>query len=119
MEQFFTDFLEAISPALQTLIISLVTLLLGQASVYVNKKYQELKGNVSADQAHLLDFIVERAVATVEQLYKDAPNEIKRANAIFIAEKALENYGIKIDLNVIEDAIEAAVFDKKPINVTE
>jgi len=55
MEQFFREFLEAISPALQALIVALVTVLLGQATVYVQKKYEQLKASVSSDKRYLLD----------------------------------------------------------------
>lgn len=112
MEQFFRDFAEAISPALQTLIVALVTALLGQASAWMAKQYQLQKSNLSQENQYLLDFFVIRAVKAVEQLYFDKPSEVKKAEAIAIVEKALAQYSINIDVDVISDAIEAAVFER-------
>jgi LL-H family phage holin len=112
MEKFFTDFLTAISPALQTLIVALVTLLLGQASVYLNKQRQILNAKLTADQRFLLDLLAERAVQTVEQIYKNEPNVIKRDEAIALVEAGLEKAGLTVDLNVVVEAIEAQVFEK-------
>jgi len=113
MEQIFQNFLDAISPALQTLIAALVTLLLGQASLYVQRKYEALKANASSDQRYFLDFLVNRAVESVEQLYAD--NETKKEEAIKIVEAALKNYGLTVDVDVIADAIESAVFVNKKV----
>jgi hypothetical protein len=115
-EQFFKDVLTAISPALQTLIVGLVTLILGQLSAYLHRKYAELKIAVSSDQRYFLDFVVSRAVDTVEQLYGTFGNSIKKTKAVEIAQAALKNYGVNVDLQVIEDAIEAALFGKKEIS---
>jgi len=113
MEQIFKEFLQAISPALQTLIVALVTLLLGQATFYVQKKYEELKASVSSDKRYLLDFLVIRAVQTVEQLYKESPNQEKKDTAIAIVEAALKDFGLSVDIDVIADAVEAGVFQHK------
>lgn len=113
MEQIFKDFLQAISPALQTLIVSLVTLLLGQAAFYLQKKYEELKTNVSSDKRYLLDFLVIRAIQTVEQFYKTETNQDKKDIAIGIVEAALKDFGLSVDIDVIADAVEAGVFQHK------
>lgn len=113
MEQAFTDFLTAISPALQALVITLATVLLGQINLYVQKKYEQIKASVASDQRYLLDFIVQRAVETVEQLYRGAEATRKKDEAIAIAQAALKNFGLNVDVDVIADAIEAAVFNRK------
>ena len=116
MEQFFREFLEAISPALQALIVALVTVLLGQATVYVQKKYEQLKASVSSDKRYLLDFLAQRAVETVEQLYKGFLPEEKKAAAVSIVEAALKDFGLSIDVDVVADAIEASLFVHKQTN---
>lgn len=113
MEKLFTDFLQAISPALQTLIVTLVTLLLGQATLYVQKKYEQLKTSVSSDKRYLLDFLAIRAIEAVEQLYKEESPKDKKDAAVAMVEAALKDFGLNIDVDVIADAIEAGVFGKK------
>lgn len=113
MEQYLKEFLTEISPALQALIITLFTVLLGQINLYVQKKYEEIKASVASDHQYLLDFIVRRAVETVEQLYKGEEPTRKRDEAIAIAQAALKNFGVTVDVAVIANAIEAAVFVRK------
>ncbi len=115
MEQIFKDFLQAISPALQATIIALATLLLGQINLYAQKKYEQIKASVASDKRYLLDFIVLRAVETVEQLYKDEAITRKKDEAILITQAALKDFGVSVDVDVIADAIEAAVFAKNRI----
>ena len=110
LAQILKDFAEAISPALQTLLVALVTALLGQASAWMVKQYQIKKVELSQENQYLLDFFVGRAIKTVEQLYFDQPSQEKKDLAIDIVEGLLAKYGFVIDVNVIADAVEAAVF---------
>lgn len=110
MQQIFQDFLTAISPALQTLLIALVTVLLGQATMWLNKHYENQKNQLAQGEQYLLDFFVSRAVRTVEQLYFDKPSQEKLSAAIDIVQSGLTQYGVNIDLGLIKSAIEAAVF---------
>ena len=57
----------------------------------------------------LLVSIVENAVQAVEQVYKDVDGDTKKSAAIAMAEAALQARGIKVDLDEIDAAIEAAV----------
>ena len=109
----FKDFLEAISPALQALLVGLVNLLLVQASLFVSAKINAAKVGLSADKQYILELVVENAVTTVEQIYYSADNMTKKNEAIAIAENALKQYNLKIDLDVIADLIEAKVFQHK------
>ena len=113
MEQIFKDFLEAISPALQTLIVALFTVILGQITAYLNKQYGLAKAKLSAEQRDLLDFVALRTVQTVEQIYRSEDNFTKRTEALAMAKKTLESYGLNIDTVEIANAIEAQVFQQK------
>lgn len=115
MEAIFKDFLEAISPALQTLIVTLVTVLLGQLTLYLKTQYGLAKAKLSTEQQLLLDILAERAVQTVEQLYNSAPNVVKRDNAIEIIEATLEKAGLSVDANAVLEAVEAQVFKKNAV----
>jgi LL-H family phage holin len=113
MEQFFKDFLTEISPILQNLLVVLVSALVAQVIAYVNKQYGIAKTKLSEGQRALLDFIAYRAVQAVEQLYKSEDSQAKRFEAIAIVEASLKQYGLKVDFDVIVNAIEAQVFERK------
>lgn len=112
MEQFFKDFLTEISPALQNLLVLLVLALIGQLSEYITKLRAAVKAKTSVDQQLFLDILAESAVRTVAQIYKNADNTSKRKKAITIVEDGLEKAGLKVDLDVIVNAVEAQVFQK-------
>lgn len=114
MEQFFTDFLTAISPALQTLLQALVLALIAQAVQYVRAKYLEAKAILSSEQKYILEMVVSSAIRAAEQLYTDSG--AKRAYAIATAEKHLKAYGIVLDLEIIAAEIEAQVFGLQTID---
>lgn len=107
-----TDFLTEISPALQNLLLAAITLFVGGAVAWIQKQYGIAKGKLSQEQQYLLDFLAERAVQAVEQLYKDEPSQRKRDEAVAIVQQALAGYGIKIEVGVIIASIEAEVFNK-------
>jgi len=109
MQQFFTHFLEAISPALQILIQSLAVALAAQASAWFLKKYQGAKISLSQDQQYLLEIVVSSAVRAAEQMYSDSSE--KRNAAFSIVEKTLKQYGLTMDVDVIYAMIETQVFD--------
>ena len=109
MQEFFTKFLEAISPALQVLIQTLAVALAAQASAWFVKKYQTAKLSLSTEQQYLLSVIVGAAVSAAEQLYTDGAK--KREYAFDVVEKTLKQYGITMDVDVIYAQIETQVFD--------
>ena len=109
MQEFFTKFLEAISPALQVLIQTLAVALAAQASAWFVKKYQTAKLSLSTEQQYLLSVIVSSAVSAAEQIY--TKGEDKRAYAFDVVEKTLKQYGITMDIDVIYAQIETQVFD--------
>lgn len=112
MEQLFKDFLTEISPALQNLLVLLALFVIGQASEFITKQRAALKAKLSADQQLLLDILAERAVQVIEQIYYTDSNDGKRNRAIAMISAELSKAGIKVDLNVIVNAIEAQVFKK-------
>jgi len=119
-EEFFRTFLTAVSPALQNLLVSVSVALIGLASAYVHKLYQTQKAKLSTDQQFFLDIAVNKAVTAVEQMYFSLPSEAKKENAVAIAESFLKQAGITVDLDVIEAAIESAVFQNNfPANLSK
>ena len=111
MEQFFKDFFVQISPALQTLLVSIVTLATGMATAWLKSKWDVEKVNLSAQQQYLLRLVVSAAVDAANQVKVD--NKEKLAYAFDVAEKALAGYGVTVDIDVIYAAIEAQVLNSK------
>ena len=108
MEQFFIDFAEAISPAVQILLQGVFIALAAQLSAWLAKKYQVEKANLSTEQQYVLRLVVSSAIMAAEQLYTDSQE--KRNYAFSIAEKALAQHGLMLDIDLIYSEIEAQVF---------
>jgi len=110
MEQFFLDFANAISPALQTLLQGIFALLAAQAVGWMKKQYDLKKSELSREQQYLLELVASHAVQAAEQMYDDGYE--KKREAIINVQKSLEQYGVKLDVGLIVTAVESAVFMK-------
>ena len=108
MEQFFLDFAEAISPALQTLLQGLAAVIAAQIVAYVRKAYEDKVQSLNENQRYFLGLIVSSAVRAAEQVYSDGAE--KRQYAFQVVEAALKRAGITLDVDVIYAEIEAQVF---------
>ncbi len=58
----------------------------------------------------VLEYAAELAVLAAEQLFGDGHGDEKKQYAIQTIQKILAEHGLKLDLTVIEDAIEAEVY---------
>ena len=58
----------------------------------------------------VLEYAAEMAVLAAEQIYGDGQGAEKKQYAIQTIQKLLAEHGIKVDVSVIEDAIEAEVY---------
>jgi LL-H family phage holin len=95
------------SPEFVALLIAVITAVVG----FVGKALRDLIGSkVSAEQLQLLMVIAKQAVAVAEQTGIAKTGEEKKAEAIRVAQVYLDAYGIKIDVQRVAAAIEAAVF---------
>ena len=109
-QKLFVEFLQAVSPALQTLLTTLFVVLAGQASAWLVQVYKTKRNDLTREQQYFLDLIATRAVTAAQQLYTD--NEEKREYAFDVVDTTLAGYGINLDAEVIYSAIEAEVFNK-------
>lgn len=98
-----SEFWSIVTTALVTVSVALIGLLAWRARAY-------LAARLNAQQLALLQQIVSQAVLMAEQVSED--NAEKKRLALETAEAWLRQYGIEIDLDVLEAAIEAAVFDE-------
>lgn len=111
MEQFFLDFAEAISPALQTLLISLLSALVAYVIAFVKKQADLLKAKLTQEQQVIFEILAEKAVSAAEQIYKSEESQEKKQFAIQYLERNLEKLGLSVDFDTIVAEIESAVFD--------
>lgn len=96
-------FWNVIEPVVITVLLALVAMLIGQG-------FALLRRRTSQEQFSLIQRIASQAVKMAEQLSSD--NADKKRLAIEHAQALLTKYGIKLDLIVLEEAIEAAVFSE-------
>lgn len=97
------DIWTPITTGLVTIAVAIIGLLAWKGSAY-------LAGRMNQEQLALLKQIAGRAVLMAEQVSED--NAEKKRLAMETAEKWLKQYGIEIDLDMLEAAVEAAVFDE-------
>jgi len=112
MEQLFIDFAQAISPALQTLLEAVFALLAMQASAWLHKQYQNQRANLDQQQQWIVDFVVAQGVRAAEQLYREGGGKEKKAYAYSVIERELASRGLKLDIDILDAKIEAAVFSQ-------
>jgi hypothetical protein len=100
---------------LQGLLNYLVPLLAAQIAVllgaWIVKQVNAIKAKLTADQLVILNTAVNIGIQAAEQL--DLAGEIKdkKAEALKIAQNYLSAHGVKIDLAVLDSAIESAVYE--------
>ena len=100
---------------LQGLLNYLVPLLAAQIAVLLGalvvKAVNEIKAKLTADQLIILDTAVKIGIQAAEQLDLAGAIQDKKAEALKIAQNYLSVHGVKIDLSVLDSAIEAAVYE--------
>ncbi len=75
------------------------------------KAWLEFKSD-QAGSAEILEMVAKMAVQAAEQVGMNEMIEDKKEYAMEVAEKRLAEYGLKIDLDIISAAIEAAVLSE-------
>ena len=103
--QLFKDFAEAISPAIQDLLVAVLVYASGRAAMWFRAKYE-------AQKSYDVDLLIQIAVRAAEQLYKCKDGEAKFDYAINLVEAELARIGFKIDIELLTAKIEAAVMDE-------
>lgn len=91
----------------------LLRILLPLAIALIIKWAIELYHRVKSDHQEwepVLEYAAETAVLAAEQIFGDGNGKEKKKYAIQVIENMLAEHGLKIDLAVIEDAIEAEVY---------
>ena len=110
MEKFFTDFLAAVSPALQTLILSLATVFAAQIVAYVNKQIGIVNAELSTNQQYFLQLIISDLMQAAQQIYKESSGDVKKAYVVSRAQALIKQSGLNIDIAAISSAVEAEYY---------
>lgn len=105
---------DLISELLLKLLIAILPPLAAAAAAYFVKAYQAKRAELDERQQWMLDTVVQVAVKAAEQLYSSGDGAQKKDYALGVAEAWLAQHKIKLDLHVLDAAIEAAVFDQFP-----
>ena len=89
---------------LTQIIIAVLTLIFGLISTYA---IPWLKSNTSEKTYNMLKMGCEAACYFAQQWYKQEDGEVKKEKAIEYAENWLKERGIKVDMKLLSDTIEA------------
>lgn len=106
--------LKTISELLQALVLAVLPVVAGYVALYLKKKADSVVVSLSDETRKLLSLMVRTAVFAAEQVYGEGAGEAKKEYAISVVQKWLDKSGIKLDVAVIEAAIEEAVLENFP-----
>ena len=98
---------------LTQIIIAVITLLFSVITGYL---IPLIKSKTDEKTYNMLKMGCEAACFFAQQWYKQEDGEVKKEKAIEYAEKWLEERGIKVDLNLVSDTIEAELKKIKSTN---
>lgn len=101
LSTFVTVFLTALAPVLASIV-----------TAWVLQQYKLVRARMSKSQLEWLDMVASFAVLAAEQAKVANLVGEKRDYAIAIVEAQLAKYGYTFDVDVIEAAIEKAVFEE-------
>lgn len=94
------------TPIITNLLLAVVTIVVG----FVGKAARDFTvANKNNKEFALVTSIVEQGVQFAEQVYNTSDGQAKKAAAIDYIERELAKQNIKIDLDLVADAVEAAV----------
>jgi hypothetical protein len=108
MDEFWSKLLQSLATEFLPVlfVVALGYLVKAFGSLWTDFKFNE------PDKAHALEMAVALAVKAAEQAGASEFIESKKDYALDVAERWLHMRGVKVDLNLIDAAIEAAVYDE-------
>ena len=106
--------LKTISELLQALVLAILPVVAGYAALFLKKKGEEVSANLSGEARYALALVVKTAVFAAEQVYGNGAGAEKKAYAIEVVQKWVDTSGLKIDISLIEAAVEEAVLENFP-----
>lgn len=108
----FLDFLSAfLQKFLEVVLPVLATALAGLAVAWITKIINDIKSHLSGDAQWAINQAVGAAVMAAEQMHLVDAAIDKKDYALTAATNWLESKGIKVDLNILDTLIEAAVMN--------
>lgn len=104
LSAFLQKFLEVVLPVL-------ATALAGLAVAWIAKIVNDTKSRLSSDAEWVINQAVDAAIMAAEQMHLVDAVIDKKDYALTAATNWLESKGIKVDLNILDTLIEAAVMN--------
>ncbi len=96
--------------ALTPIVVNAVVVVVGAVVAAIGVQVRKAQATVAKDKnADFINKVIEIGVQAAEQVYGAANGEAKKGYAIDFAEKWLSEQGLKVDLDTIDAAVEAAV----------
>ena len=105
------DWMKLLSTVLQLVVAAVLPVLAAAAVSWVKIQWKKFQAN-NRDVSYEIENAVAIAVKAAEQLGLNGAIDDKKKYALDIAEKWLAANGLTIDLDVIDAAIESAVFEQ-------
>lgn len=102
---------QALVNALTLIITACVPILVAFVVAWLKSLYNQEVAKLSLSQRNALDWAVHIAVSSAEQAGINEMVSDKKAYAIQVVQNLLASRGVKMDLESIDQAIEAAVYD--------
>lgn len=94
------------TPIISNILLAVVTVVIGA----VGKAARDFTvANKNNKQFALVTSIIEQGVQFAEQVYESADGQSKKAAALDYIQRELDKQGVKVNVDLLSDAIEAAV----------
>jgi len=106
MDAIINEFTKALIPIVIAFITAMLGLLLNQARVWMERK-------IGASQTALIEGVLSQAVKAAQQYVSSDQGKEKKAYAIAHAQLALDQLGLKVNVELLESWIEAALYEEK------
>jgi len=97
---------DTFTPIIVNAVVATIGIVVAAVGVQVRKVQASTANNHNAD---FINKVAEIAVQAAEQVYGAASGDAKKGYAIDFAEKWLASRGVKVDLDLLDTALESAV----------
>jgi hypothetical protein len=97
---------DTFTPIIVNAVVAAIGIVVAAVGVQVRKVQASTANNHNAD---FINKVIEIGVQAAEQVYGAAEGDQKKAYAIDFAEKWLADRGVKVDIDILDSAVEAAV----------
>jgi hypothetical protein len=106
--------MDLVSSLVQKILEAVLPVIALQVVAYLYNLFQEQRAKLSDGQRWLLDQGIDVAIMAAEKLYKSGEGEKKKEYALKVAQEWIAQYGLKLNLTLLEAQIESRVLSQFP-----